>query len=383
MLEEKRTTKRLSESLLAFILLASLSYFWLFKALIGTLGDIAKADIYYATGLTTAVLLVQAICLFLTKPAVRFVFPVLGLLNTYLLYIIFSSDIGLMSLYAQIGICVAIAVLYWVILDIVLRAGRMQRWLAIGVPGFVALFVGVSSWGALTEDSAPAADVPDNIKAVQFKTKPNIYFLSFDTMISESLARKILDVPKPAYIEVLNKHGAQFIPNMFSDFVPTKFSLSHVLALDPVTHREIIAKGRGSRHSESIVTGRRPGALHHILKANGYTTHFTFSTGYFGPARGPYLNQYNVYNPHSACTFLAEPAKTYGFFGYCPIKESRAFKSIVKAARTSTDGTTNDPFLDYAYDLIRTVARTKGSGPQFYWPPILYAACALPGACAQ
>jgi hypothetical protein len=60
MLNNNSKAKNLNEALVGFVLLASLSYFWLFKALIGTLGDIAKTDIYFATALTTVVLAVQA-----------------------------------------------------------------------------------------------------------------------------------------------------------------------------------------------------------------------------------------------------------------------------------------------------------------------------------
>ncbi len=373
MQKENSRPQSMNEAFVAFVLLASLSYFWLFNALIGTLGDVAKSDIYFATALTTIVLIFQAGLLFLAKPAVRVVLPVLGLVNTYLLYMIFSSDIGLMRLRYQAGICVAIAVLYWVVLDIVLRAGRLQRWILVGAPVAVALFVGLSTWSAFTKDSVPNSAAPDNIRTVEFKSKPNIYFLSFDAMIPESLARKILNVAPPPYVDVLKKHGAHFIPNMFSDFVPTKFALSSVLALDPIKHRETIPRG-GTGYFDSIVLGKRPNALSHILTANGYTNHFTFSTGYFGPAKGPYLKNYHVYSPYSACTLLSGHAKTYGFFGYCPLITSNFIKPYINLGGSKQGGHDREGFIDYAQGLIQSIARNKNSGPHFYMQHVLYPA---------
>jgi hypothetical protein len=307
----------------------------------------------------------------LTRSIIRLVFPVLGVINTYFLYIIFSSDIGIMGLWAQIGICAAIAVLYWVIFDILLRAGRMQRWLVVGAPISAALFIGISSWLSIAENQAPDSTALANIRTVQFKSKPNVYFLSFDAMIPESLARQFLDAPPPAYVDVLKKHGAQFIPNMFSDFVPTKFSLSHVLALDPIKHREMVSQG-GAAYFDSIVLGKRPNALSHIFKANGYTTHFTFSSGYFGSSKGPYLENYHVYSPYSACTLLSGAAKTYGFFGYCPLITSKHLKNLTKLETSKSGGHKREGFADYAYDLFKSIARGRDSGPHFYMQHVLY-----------
>src|SRR5690349_17095588 len=113
----------MSKSLIASVLLASISYFWLGKALINTVTDISKSDIYLILGLSSLVILLQIAVLFLARAATQLLFPVFALLNTYLLYIVLSADIGVMSLWAQVGICAAIMALYGVGLDIVLRAG--------------------------------------------------------------------------------------------------------------------------------------------------------------------------------------------------------------------------------------------------------------------
>ncbi|MCG7394516.1 hypothetical protein MHY87_16550 [Microvirga sp. ACRRW] len=353
----------MSKSLVASVLLASISYFWLGKALINTVTDISTSDIFLILALSSLVILVQIAVFFLARAAVQLLFPLFSLLNTYLLFIVLSAEIGVMSLWAQIGICAAILALYGVALDIVLRAGRMQRWLVLGVPVLAALFTGISAWPLLVDSGADNTATPANIRTVEFKNKPNLYFLSFDAMVPVSLSSKFIGVPNPPYLDVLKKHGANFIANNFSDAVPTKRALANILTLSPVAQRDVEA--------DRIITGRVPSALGYILSANGYKTHFTFDTGFFGSAKGQYLTSYNLYRPHSACQFLADNARQYGFFGYCPLRDLKIFDGVINAVRERS-------FLDFAYGLIETIARDKNSGPHFYMQHILYPSHTLP-----
>jgi hypothetical protein len=353
----------MSKSSIASVLLTSISYFWLGKTLINTITDIATSDIYLVLALSSLVICVQVIALFLVRLLVPLFFPLFSLLNTYLLYIVFSADIGVMSLWAQIGICAAIMALYGVGFDMMLRAGRMQRWLVLAAPTLAALLVGISAWPLIAGNSAPGTAPPENIKAVEFKNKPNIYFLSFDAMVPASLSSKFIGVPNPPYLDILKKHGANFIPNNFSDAVPTKRSLASVLTLSPLVQTD----GEANR----IVTGQDQSALRYILNANGYKTHFTFDAGFFGSAKGPYLTKYNLYRPHSACHFLTDNARQFGFFGYCPLRDLKVFDGVINAIRDKS-------FFDFIHGLIETVARDKHSGPQFYMQHILYPSHTLP-----
>ncbi len=349
----------MKHSLISPILLASISYFWLFNTILNTWDEMSPSDISLVLGLTTVVLAAQAVLLIFAKGVARILFPAFALANTYFLYIVLSEDIVTMNVWVQVGICAAIMALYWVILDIVLRAGPMRSRLVLGAPVLVIVFVGASFLFLLTgkEGGEAEAATPANIKTVEFKSKPNIYFLSFDAMIPESLSGKLLDVPTPPYIDVLRKHNARLIKNNFADALPTKVSLANILNMGPAVLVEAEAI--------KVVNGSVPSPLRHILTANGYTTHFTFESGFFGPSKGKYLNRYNVHEPYSACRYLTGDARRFGFYGYCPLRD-------VAGLNPTGDNPRSPAFLDYTYGLIGRIAKDKNSGPHFYMQHILY-----------
>ena len=56
-----------------------------------------------------------------------------------------------------------------------------------------------------------------NIKIVDFKQKPNVYFISFDAMIPVSLAKKYLNIDNLSYQNFTKEKGFYRFRNAFSD----------------------------------------------------------------------------------------------------------------------------------------------------------------------
>ena len=74
--------------------------------------------------------------------------------------------------------------------------------------------------------------MPDSIKMVEFKTKPNIYVISFDALVPEKVAKDIIGVKNVPYANALKRQDVRFIPNTFAENIPTKRSLNMTLAMD-------------------------------------------------------------------------------------------------------------------------------------------------------
>lgn len=342
---------------IASALLVCVSVYWLAKTFINAKEDIALSDIYFVCTFVVLVLLLEIACLFLCRSFLHITFTAIGLLNTYLLHMVFASGIGSMSFWAQAAVGIAVACLYFVVLDATLRAGRMQRWLVISAALVPALFLSAEAIATLGTEQKEVSNkrLLANVKSVRLVRKPNIYFLSFDAMAPESLARKYLEMESPPYVGVLRKHGAHIIPNMFSDVVPTKYALANILKMAPDNVWDL----------DDVVTGNVPTPLRHILSENGYTTHFTFEGSFFGRHKGPYLDNYNYYTSYSACDFLEGDARRYGFFGFCAVREGLTSLGFFVRPK-------GFDFAEYSYDLLKAVARGKKTTPQFYMQHTLY-----------
>jgi hypothetical protein len=196
---------------------------------------------------------------------------------------------------------------------------------------------------ALAEADSGLSD----IRILDFKRKPNIYFLGFDALMPQALTRKLLEIDRPPYIDVIAEHGGKIIPNLFADEVPTKFHWARVMMIVPYS------KGV----PDEYVLGVRPAALLEILRHNGYETHFTFRNGYFGNKKGPLLTTYAFRSAYSTCKFLDGAARRYGFLGYCGLHRAGWLGGATKGAEAT------DKFF---MDRLRIATRADKSKPQFF-----------------
>ncbi len=158
---------------------------------------------------------------------------------------------------------------------------------------------------------------PD-IKIVDFVKKPNVYFLSFDSLIPRSLAKKYLKINELAYQDALENHGFRLFENFFADAVYTRKSLSNFLSLGVNSYSKEQEQKNKYLYANSF-TGIIPSPLLEIFKANGYTTNAYYNDPYFGYTKGKYMDNYHINIPFVTCTFLTDFASHAGFWGYCPL----------------------------------------------------------------
>ena len=197
----------------------------------------------------------------------------------------------------------------------------------------------------------PGKTTADNIRLVDFKSKPNVYFISFDSIIPRALFQKTLGMESAAYHDAFDAHFRRF-ENFFADRVTTKPSLNSLLALDIAHYSSVDEKGI----SPYFFSGRIPSPLLEIFKHNGYETTTLFRGGYLGWEKGPHVDNYRIDMLHSksgVCEFIP----TFGlrapmFMGYCHLMKSGPV----------VDEQTEE--IDYLLDNMRTASQKEA--PQMF-----------------
>ena len=97
-----------------------------------------------------------------------------------------------------------------------------------------------------------------NIKIVDFKQKPNVYFISFDAMIPVSLAKKYLNIDNLSYQNFTKEKGFYRFRNAFSDGTYTRYGLNKLLAMD---HDYFTVLEKQNKYSSLFVGLSRPRRL--------------------------------------------------------------------------------------------------------------------------
>lgn len=161
-----------------------------------------------------------------------------------------------------------------------------------------------------------------NIRLVEFRKRPNVYFIEFDSLLPRTLMRLHFGIEGTAYHDVLDKEFRSF-KNTFADAVATRASLNSLLALDH-QHFTSLSRMPKSRHVK-LFQGMEPSPLFQIFKHNGYTTNTLFNSNYFGPAKGPFVDKYWINVPKGACEFMDKNIISYAFFGYCELRNIEWF----------------------------------------------------------
>lgn len=244
-------------------------------------------------------------------------------LNSYFLYLILSSIAVSSPAWLIVAILCLTIGFYLAVLDVSVRFSRQSL---IALPLIIVIIISgavlsplMSSKATPQSVSQSAPDFPE-IRTVEFTTKPNVYFLSFDGMLPEVLTEKYVGF-RPKYADALTgQPDVLYFRNMFSDAPNTKATFNQILRLRP---NSIMA-------DDDLVVGLKPSPLREIFRQNGYETYFSFPIDYFGREKGPYLDHYWIERPYSTCSLLKGNAKDFAFFGFCskpPQSRARQYSS--------------------------------------------------------
>ncbi len=162
--------------------------------------------------------------------------------------------------------------------------------------------------------------LPENYIAQDFIKKPNIYLLSFDAMIPENIAQKLLELsPKemPKYLDVLQRNKMQIIPHSFAYRHGTISSFASMLALDTDWYSKI--HGDVKSPAADMVTGAQWTPTYDIFDQNGYDLQLVYRSDYFSSPQGD-GNKVTYWYKTVGEGFCAHLDNHYSLWGYCALK---------------------------------------------------------------
>ncbi len=207
---------------------------------------------------------------------------------------------------------------------------------ALGTAGVFVLAVNSMNPTIAAPTNFPGRTAAADVALVEFENRPNVYFVSFDSMIPRSLLSKYMGLESTSYHEVLDANFRRF-NNFFADRVPSLPSLNSVLALDVDFYESAKAEGR----PYDFFTGVRPSPLFEIFKHNGYETSTFYRGYYFGKVKGPHVDNYRIAQqgnsrlatqldgPDGACEFIdTSGVKAIRFMGYCRLLSRGVFDRV-------------------------------------------------------
>lgn len=141
----------------------------------------------------------------------------------------------------------------------------------------------------LSNSNEPGMTSAEKIRLVKFALKPNVYFVSFDSLIPKVLLRNYIGLESTPYHGVLSANFQRF-NNFFADRNHTKISLNSLLALD----MDYFDKAFKEKTYLKFFSGRRPSPLLEIFKYNGYETTTYYRSNIFGKFKGPFVDNYLI-----------------------------------------------------------------------------------------
>ena len=201
-----------------------------------------------------------------------------------------------------------------------------------------------SEWRVRNWDTA-------NVRDISFVEKPDIFFVSFDSLAPSVLLEKYLDIEDTEFHRLFESEFRVF-RNFFADGVATKRSFHFLLALD-----DAVADENRRNRREFSSAGAMENPLYRILRRNGYRTTFMYQDTYFGNYKGDHVDEYIVADFGTACGKLDREIRGVSFYGFCHIYDLLAKPGIIAWGGL------------HIRAVLRRL-RQKTEGPQFLWAHI-------------
>lgn len=323
----------LSRALIAFSVLLAFSAYWLVSTFFNVTETFSQKDILAIVIYSSAVLIAQAALLFIISRyiaapmAVCLAAGIFIVANAFFFNLVVVESFMTLSSWVMAGafaggVFVATTIVRMAVDSKTLRLVVLACGLALIASPIV--IAGTRRAPEVSVDETSNLTAAPNIAKVDFTTKPNVYFIGFESAAPGPVLAKYLkleDAPLPLALE---KNGFRRLKNQFSEHAPTMRSFNSFLSMDVSYYRTI------AERSDHLLQGVSPSPLFQIFRHNGYEVSTLYNNTFFGPEKGPYIDHYEVNRRFSACKFLEPFERRYAFYGACFLRQTSFFKDEVK-----------------------------------------------------
>ena len=263
------------------------------------------------------------------------ILSLLVLANVATAYIIHTDLYAPENHYSLITICVAALFALFVAFRVI----DQQRWGGVTFSAVALIGLGIVLGGHFLEhhDSTTPVEVDmSNIHHVSFREKPNLYFISVESLIPRSLLRKHYGTDTSQFHDLFEANFRRF-PNFFSELSTTRDSLNLLLALD----KEMFLRA-SYKYRNNLFSGVQPSPLLNILRNNGYETSSFYHSTWLGQYKGPHIDHYTNRTDPSVCDYISTEMWPMAFWGYCTFPRGVGWRSLAKYIEYSKSLTANE-----------------------------------------
>ena len=210
-------------------------------------------------------------------------------------------------------IMVCVAALF--VLFVAFRVIDQQRWggVTLSAVALIGLSIVLGRHSLERYHSTSLVEVDmSHIHHVSFHEKPNLYFISFESLVPRSLLGKHYGLDTSHFHDLFETNFRRF-PNFFSENTYTIGSLNALLSLD----KDMFAKSQ-PKYRHNLFSGVQPSPLLSILRNNDYETSSYYPhPALFGRQKGPYIDHYTNHSGVGICSLLDDAIQPIAFWGYC------------------------------------------------------------------
>lgn len=248
-------------------------------------------------------------------------------INTTSLHLIFIESIHLLPFYLEITLLIIYFLLFLFICKIFEQNITISKFFSLGV--IIVFIINFSinyQIPSLNNYQSSILSTNSNQDKIIFNETPNIYFISFESLVPISIAKKNFKVFDFAYHEILEKKFYSF-KNSFTVAFPSRESLNSLLAFD---QKKYLSLKKENKHLY-FFTGVEESPMFRIFNDNGYEITTYYDNFWFGRHKGKYIYDYIVNQSggkFNTCAFDTGFGLHFkvSFLGYCLVPDKIKFK---------------------------------------------------------
>lgn len=249
-------------------------------------------------------------------------------INIISLHLVFIESIHFLPFYMEIIIYSVFFGILYLIIHVMTQSKMMLKFFTfIPLAAIFAMLI-LNFYNFYFSKNSNIVLNQDRENKIKFNITPNIYFISFESMVPKSIAKKYFKQDNFAYHEILDKEFYKF-KNAFTLAFPSKESLNSLLAFDQENYLNLKEK---NLHL-NFFNGLQESPLLKIFRNNNYEITTFYDNFWFGRHKGKFVDNYVVNESggkFNTCSFDPGFGLHFkvAFLGYCLINEKLKFKIV-------------------------------------------------------